>query len=54
MASYIALQFTGSTTYTGISGVKKELRIAIPVYVIAIAVSLVLALFYKLEYWSVV
>lgn len=54
MASYIALQFTGSTTYTGISGVKKELRIAIPVYVIAIAVSLVLALFYKLEYWGVV
>ncbi len=36
-SSYLALQFTGSTTYTGMSGVKKELRYAIPPYVIATA-----------------
>ena len=26
-------QFTGSTVYTGISGVKKELRYSLPVYI---------------------
>lgn len=48
VSSYIALQFTGSTTYTGISGVKKELRIAVPLYFIAVAVSATLLAAYKL------
>jgi len=38
-SSYIALQFTGSTTFTGMAGVKKELRYAVPIYVSAAVVS---------------
>ena len=30
LASFLALQFTGSSTYTSLSGVKKELRLALP------------------------
>ena len=52
-SSYIALQFTGSSTFTGMSGVKKELKIGIPLYVSGVAVSLVLLLFYKLTEWRV-
>ncbi len=33
VSSYLALQFTGASTYTGINGVKKELRYALPVYI---------------------
>ncbi len=51
-SSYIALQFTGSTTFTGMSGVKKELRIGIPLYVIAAVVSAVLLLIFKLTEWG--
>lgn len=29
-ASFLALEFTGSSTYTSLSGVKKELRLALP------------------------
>lgn len=50
-SSYIALQFTGSTTFTGISGVKKELRLSIPLYIAGSAVSLVLLLIYKFGQW---
>lgn len=31
MAAYAAMNFTGATSYTSISGVKKEMRIAVPV-----------------------
>jgi hypothetical protein len=54
MASYIALQFTGSTTYTGMSGVKKELKIAIPIYIVATGVSFLFTIVYKLDQWGVV
>jgi len=30
MASFMGLNFTGASTYTSLSGVKKETRIAIP------------------------
>ena len=53
LSSYIALQFTGSTTFTGMSGVKKELKIGIPIYGTATAVSLVLLVVYKLKEWGV-
>jgi hypothetical protein len=53
LSSYIALQFTGSTTFTGMSGVKKELKIGIPLYFTAIGVSLVLVVLYKLKEWEV-
>ncbi len=53
-SSYIALQFTGSTAFTGMSGVKKELKIAIPLYISGAAVSLILLLVYKLGEWRVI
>lgn len=53
LSSYIALQFTGSTTFTGMSGVKKELKIAVPVYLFFGSVSLVLLIVFKLAQWRV-
>lgn len=53
LSSYIALQFTGSTTFTGMSGVKKELRIGLPLYGAAVAVSLALVIVFKLREWEV-
>jgi hypothetical protein len=52
VSSYIALQFTGSTTFTGMSGVKKELRIGIPAYLAAASISLVLAVLIKIREWG--
>ena len=49
LSSYIALQFTGSTTYTGMSGVKKELRIGVPLYISAAALSAILLIMLKLN-----
>jgi hypothetical protein len=53
LSSYIALQFTGSTTYTGMSGVNKELKIGIPLYIIITVVSLLLVVLFKLREWEV-
>lgn len=53
LSSYIALQFTGSTAFTGMSGVKKELRYALPVYKAAAAISFVLLLISKLGQWGI-
>ncbi len=50
-SSYIALQFTGSTTFTGMSGVKKELRITVPLYILGVIVSAALLVIYKLGEW---
>lgn len=50
-SSYIALQFTGSTTFTGMSGVKKELKTGIPIYLAAAVISLALLAAYKLTQW---
>jgi hypothetical protein len=52
-SSYIALQFTGSTTFTGMSGVKKELRLSLPLYVAGLVASVVLLIIYKLGEWGV-
>ncbi len=52
-SSYVALQFTGSTTFTGMSGVKKELRISIPLYIVSVVISLALLVVYKLGHWGV-
>jgi hypothetical protein len=53
LSSYVALQFTGSTTFTGMSGVKKELKIGIPLYFGAAGLSLVLMIVFKLKEWNV-
>lgn len=49
LSSYIALQFTGATTYTGMSGVKKELKISLPIYYGALGVSLILLVLFKIK-----
>jgi len=54
LSSYIALQFTGSTTFTGMSGVKKELKIGLPVYIGAAGISLALMIVFKLKEWGLV
>ena len=54
VSSYLALQFTGSTTFTGMSGVKKELKIGIPFYIGVAALSAVLLIVFKLREWGVV
>jgi hypothetical protein len=33
--SFAAMAFTGSTTYTSLSGVRREMRIAVPIQAIA-------------------
>jgi acetyl-CoA decarbonylase/synthase complex subunit gamma len=54
MSSYLALQFTGSTTFTGMSGVKKELRIGIPLYIGAAGISGLLMVLFKLREWGII
>ena len=53
-SSYLALQFTGSTTFTNMSGVKKELKTALPVYLISAVISIVLLIIYKLHKLAVI
>ena len=54
LGSYIALLFTGSTTFTGISGVEKEIKVFSPFYIGALAVSLLLVAAYKIHEWGLV
>jgi hypothetical protein len=54
LSSYIALQFTGSTTYTGMTGVRKELRYAIPAYIGSTGLAAVLLVIFKLREWGLV
>jgi acetyl-CoA decarbonylase/synthase complex subunit gamma len=54
VSSYLALQFTGSTTFTSISGVKKELKIGLPLYITAGVISCALIIFLKLQQWGIV
>jgi hypothetical protein len=41
VAAYFALNFTGCTTFTSLSGVEKEMRIALPVIILAFVVGAV-------------
>jgi hypothetical protein len=54
LSSYLLLQFTGSTTITGISGVKKELRFALPVYRVATSLCVILSVLAYLRHWMIV
>jgi hypothetical protein len=54
LSSYLALQFTGATTFTGISGVKKELKFALPLYIIGLAVTVVLIIIHKIILWNII
>ncbi len=42
MAAYLAMNFTGSSTFTSMSGVKKEMRFALPLEICGASVSLLL------------
>jgi acetyl-CoA decarbonylase/synthase complex subunit gamma len=53
VSSYMAVLFTGSTVFTGMSGVKKELKYAIPVYLSSAAVSVLLLIVFKLGQWRI-
>lgn len=52
LSSYVALQFTGSTTFTGMTGVRKELKIGIPAYLGSAALSVVLVVLFKIKEWG--
>ena len=52
LASYLALNFTGCTPFTNISGVKKEMRFAVPAYLTACGISAVLLLIFKVQEWG--
>ncbi len=51
LSSYIALQFTGASTYTSLSGVQKELKIAFPIYVSGLVLSFIFLILYKISDW---
>jgi len=42
LTAYFAMNFTGASTYTSLSGVKKEMRWAVPLQIAAAAVGLIL------------
>lgn len=54
LSSYLALQFTGATVYTGISGVKKELKFALPAFAGLGALALAALVMYKLVSWGII
>ena len=35
ISSFMTMNFTGASTYTSLSGVKKEMRVAVPLQIIA-------------------
>lgn len=52
LSSYFALQFTGASTYTSLSGVQKELKIAFPIYVSGLVLSFIFLILYKICDWG--
>jgi len=44
VSAYLAMNFTGSSTYTSFSGVIKEMKIAVPLIAISLIVGIVLLL----------
>jgi hypothetical protein len=50
IAAYLALNFTGSTTFTSLSGVQKEIRLATPVMIASGAIGIAIRIAWRL--WS--
>jgi len=50
-SSYLALQFTGSTTFTSMSGVRKELRYSVPLHLAAAAIAVALFAAHEVAAW---
>ena len=53
ISSYLALNFTGCTPFTNMSGVKKEMRFAVPVYITMCGTAAVLLIIFKAREWVV-
>jgi hypothetical protein len=41
-SSFLAMNFTGASTYTSLAGVKKEMKIAVPVQIVFAALAVIL------------
>ena len=54
VSSYLALQFTGSTTYTSMSGVNKELKFSLPYYKWGGILSILLLIIFKINLWGLI
>lgn len=54
VSSYLALQFTGSTTYTNMSGVNKELKFSLPFYKWGAILSILLLIIFKINRWGLI
>jgi len=48
ISAYLAMNFTGSSTYTSFSGVTKEMKIALPIIISSLLIGVVLLLIYRL------
>jgi hypothetical protein len=48
IAAYLALNFTGSTTFTSLSGVQREIRIAAPAMIVSAGTGIVLRMAFRL------
>jgi hypothetical protein len=42
LSSFLAMNFTGSSTYTSLSGVKKEMKIALPIQITLVSLGIIL------------
>jgi hypothetical protein len=54
LSSYLAYNFTGCTTFTNPSGVKRELRLALPYYIGGAVVAGAGLVLYKLNVWGII
>ena len=48
ISSFLAMNFTGSSTYTSLSGVKKEMKTAVPLQIIFAAIGIILMILGKI------
>ncbi len=54
ISSYLGLNFTGATTFTNISGVKKEIKFAMPVIKVLIILSFLFLAIFKIKQWGLI
>jgi hypothetical protein len=50
ISSFLAMNFTGSTTYTSLSGVKKEMKISVPIHIGFAIIGIILQIIGKFIY----
>jgi acetyl-CoA decarbonylase/synthase complex subunit gamma len=49
LSSFLAMNFTGSSTYTSLSGVKKEMKVAVPLQMAFVVTGLVLMMIGRMK-----